>query len=481
MFQDDQIRFFGQPVAVVIADTLDQAEHAAAAIHVDYEARTPELRIEGVETLPAGGSRASAYKARGDADAALSQAPVKVDAVYRIARENHNPMEPHATIAAWDGDRLHLWSKSQFVTNEQVEIAAVFGLPADHVHVTCPFIGGAFGTALRTWPHVTIAAIAARHVNRAVKLVLTRRQMFYTTGHRPRSMQRVALGAGTDGKLSAIVHEGTAETSRYEQFVEALTTITSYLYSCPNVRSSHGLAPTDTSTPTYMRAPGEASGVFAVECAMDELAGALNMDPVALRLLNEPSIDEGENRPFSSRSLKDCIEQGAARFGWSRRDPRPRAMRDGRLLIGWGMATATYPAFHAPAGARARLRGNGPAEVEAAASDMGPGTYTSMTQVAADALGLPPEHVSFQLGRSDFPQTPPHGGSMTMASVGSAVQAACLAVRAKAVQAAIADARSPLFGAAAADIDAADGRSVRQKRTGAPRNICHDRRAARID
>jgi xanthine dehydrogenase YagR molybdenum-binding subunit len=383
---------------------------------------------------------------------------VTVDAIYRIARENHNPMEPHATVAAWDGDRLNLWSKSQFVVNEQAEIAAVFGLPVGHVHVTCPFVGGGFGTTLRTWPHVTIAAIAARHVNRPVKLVLTRKQMFHTTGHRPRTMQRVALGAGPDGKLSAIVHEGTGETSRYEQFVEALTTITSYLYACPNVRSSYRLAPTDTGTPTYMRGPGEASGIFAVECAMDELAVALNMDPVALRLVNEPAIDEGENRPFSSRSLKACLEQGAARFGWSRRDQRARSMRDGRLLIGWGMASATYPAFQAPARARARLRGNGPAEVETASCDMGPGTYTSMTQVAADALGLPPEQVSFQLGRSDFPAAPPHGGSMTMASVGAAVQAAALAVREKAVQAAIADARSPLFGAAVADIDAADGR-----------------------
>jgi xanthine dehydrogenase YagR molybdenum-binding subunit len=234
--------------------------------------------------------------------------------------------------------------------------------------------------------------------------MLTRKQMFYTTGHRPRSMQRVALGAGADGKLSAIVHEGTAETSRYEQFVEALTTITSYLYSCPNVRSSYGLAPTDTSTPTYMRAPGEASGLFAVESAMDELAVALNMDPVALRLNNEPSIDEGENRPFSSRSLKACIEQAAGRFGWSRRDPRPRAMRDGRLLIGWGMATATYPVFQAPAGrvppARQRPGGGG-----GGGKRHGAGTYTSMTQVAADALRCRPNSLvpAWSFG---FPATP---------------------------------------------------------------------------
>jgi xanthine dehydrogenase YagR molybdenum-binding subunit len=458
VFQDDQVRFFGQPVAVVIADTLDQAEHAAATLRVRYEARQIDLQIEGVGTPEGDGGRTAAETARGDADAALSQAPIKIDAIYRIARENHNPMEPHATVATWEGDRLNLWSKSQFVVNEQAEIAAVFGLPEDHVHVTCPFIGGAFGTTLRTWPHVTIAAIAARHVHRPVKLVLTRKQMFHTTGYRPRTIQRVALGASVDGRLRAMVHEGTGETSRYEQFVESLTSITSYLYTCPDVRSSYRLAPADTSTPTYMRAPGEASGMFALECAMDELAVALNMDPVTLRLVNEPALDEGENRPFSSRSLKACLEQGAAQFGWSRRDPRPGAMRDGHLLIGWGMASTTYPAFQAPAGARVRLRANGPAEVETASSDMGPGTYTSMTQVAADALGMASEEVAFQLGRSDFPAAPPHGGSMTMASVGSAVQAACLAAREKAVQAAIADSGSPLFGIPAAEIEAADGR-----------------------
>jgi xanthine dehydrogenase YagR molybdenum-binding subunit len=425
---------------------------------VRYEVRPTDLQIEGVGTLPANGGRTAAETARRDADAALSQAPIKINAIYRIARENHNPMEPHATVAAWDGDRLNLWSKSQFVVNEQAEITAVFGLPADHVRMTCPFVGGAFGTTLRTWPHVTIAAIAARHVHRPIKLVLTRKQMFHTTGYRPCTIQRIALGAGTDGRVRAIVHEGTSETSRYEQFVESLTSITSYLYTCPDVRSSYRLAPADTSTPTYMRAPGEASGMFALECAMDELAVALNMNPVALRLVNEPAVDEGENRPFSSRSLKACLEQGAARFGWSRRDPRPGAMRDGHLLIGLGMASTTYPAFQAPAGARVRLRANGPAEVETASSDMGPGTYTSMTQVAADALGMDPEQVAFQLGRSDFPATPPHGGSMTMASVGSAVQAACLAAREKAVQAAIADSGSPLFGIPPGDIEAADGR-----------------------
>jgi xanthine dehydrogenase YagR molybdenum-binding subunit len=454
VLQDDQVRFFGQPVAVVVAETLDQAEHAALAVRIDYEARTPATRIGEVETVVPG----DADTARGDADAALLQAPVTIDAIYGIARENHNPMEPHATVAAWDGDRLTLWSKSQFVVNEAAEIAAVFGLPVENVQVICPFIGGAFGTALRTWPHVTLAALAARVAGRPVKLVLTRRQMFFTTGHRPRTVQRVALGADRGGRLLAMVHEGTGETSRYENFVEALTTVASYLYSCPNVRTRYRLAPLDSGTPTYMRGPGEASGIFALECALDELAVELGIDPVELRVRNEPAIDEGENRPFSSRSLVACYEAGAARFGWDRRDPGIGSMRDGRMLVGWGTATATYPVFRAPASARARLMPDGTAEVETAASDMGPGTYTSMTQVAADALGLSPSQVRFQLGRSDLPPAPPHGGSMTMASVGSAVQAACLAARNRAIERAMSDDRSALRGVNSDALEVREGR-----------------------
>jgi xanthine dehydrogenase YagR molybdenum-binding subunit len=434
VLQDNQIRFFGQPVAVVVAETLDAAEHAALAVHIEYDARTPAVNIEapGVEAVAPEaalkpGARISADSARGDADAAFAAAPVRIDATYGVARENHNPMEPHATIAAWDGDRLTLWSKSQFVVNEQAEIAAIFGVPAENVLVICPFIGGAFGTTLRTWPHVAVAALAARVVGRPVKLALTRKQMFYSTGCRPRTIQRLALGATADGRLTSIVHEATGETSRYEQFIEGVTGLSSMMYSCANVRTRYRLAPLDISTPTYMRAPGEATGIAGLECAMDELAVALGMDPVELRLRNEPTVDESNGRAFSSRSLRQCLTEGAARFGWGRRVSEPRSMRDGRLLIGWGVAAATYPANRGKASARCRLNADGTADVEAAASDMGPGTYTSMTQVAAETLGLPMSAVRFRLGRSDFPATPPHGGSVTMASVGSAVQAACLA------------------------------------------------------
>ena len=438
VFQDAEVRFFGQPVAVVVADTLQQAQHAAMAVQIVYEGRTPVVRLDGGEStavVPAAmrpGAHTTADTARGDADRALAEAPVRVDATYGIAREHHNPMEPHATVAAWSGDRLTVWSKSQFVVNEAAELAAVFGLPTEHVRVICPFIGGAFGTSLRTWSHVTVAALAARHTARPVKLVLTRRQMFYATGHRPRTHQRVAVGATRDGRLTALVHEGTGETSRYEEFIEALTSPSLMMYGCPNVRTRYRVMPLDSATPTFMRAPGESSGLFALESALDELAVALQIDPVALRLRNDTMRDEHAGLPFSSRSLRECYELGAARFGWKRRNPRPGSMRDGRLRVGWGVASATYPMIRAEAAARARLLADGTAEVEAAASDMGPGTYTAMTQVAADALGLSPSQIRFRLGQSDFPPTPPHGGSMTMASVGSAVHAACLAVREKA-------------------------------------------------
>jgi xanthine dehydrogenase YagR molybdenum-binding subunit len=305
----------------------------------------------------------------------------------------------------------------------------VFGIPAANIRVVSPFVGGAFGSGLRTWPHVTLAALGARVAGRPVKLMLSRREMYYGVGYRPHTVQRVALAASRDGALAAIVHEGYQETSTYEEFSEALLNASRFLHSCPNVFTRHRIARMNVHTPTYMRAPGEASGVFALESAMDELAVALGVDPVELRLRNEPERDEFKQLPFSSRSTRACYRVAAERFGWSRRDPEPRSMRDGRWLIGWGMATATYPMNYAPASAAARLLPDGTAEVTSASSDMGPGTWTSMTQVAAETLGLPIEQVKFSLGDTRLPRAAIHGGSMTMASVGSAVQAACRKAR----------------------------------------------------
>src|SRR4051795_12544100 len=306
-------------------------------------------------------------------------------------------------------------------------------MPAENIRVVSPFVGGAFGSSLRTWPHVTLAALGSRVAGRPVKVMLSRREMYYGVGYRPHTVQRVALGASREGRLTAILHEGYQETSTYEEFSEALLNASRFLHSCPNVYTRHRIAPMNVHTPTYMRAPGEASGVFALENAMDELAVALNIDPVELRLRNEPEIDEFKKLPFSSRSTRECYRVAAERFGWSRRNPEPRSMRDGRWLIGWGMAAATYPMNYAPAPATARLPPGGTAVVTSASSDMGPGTWTSMTQVAAETLGLPIERVKFTLGDTRFPKASVHGGSMTMASVGSAVQAACRRVREQAL------------------------------------------------
>jgi len=424
VLQDDRVNHQGQPIALVIAENLEQATHAARLVRVTYGAEPAITDINRADVVDPTHEKTDQGEVkpdetrRGDPDGALVAAEVKVDQTYVIPRENHNPIEMHATIAAWDGDRVTLWDKTQWVHNVAEEIAAVFGIPAENVRVVSPFVGGAFGSGLRTWPHVTLAALGARVAGRPVKLMLSRREMYYGVGYRPHTVQRVALGASRDGRLAAILHEGYQETSTYEEYTEALLNASRFLHSCPNVRTHHRLAPMNVHTPTYMRAPGEASGVFALECAMDELAVALGIDPVELRLRNEPERDEFKQLPFSSRSTKECYRAAAERFGWSRRNPKPRSMRDGRWLIGWGMASA-----------KARLLPDGTAEVTSAASDMGPGTWTSMTQVAAETLGLPIERVKFVLGDTRLPRAPVHGGSLTMASVGSAVQAACRSAR----------------------------------------------------
>jgi xanthine dehydrogenase YagR molybdenum-binding subunit len=435
VLQDDRVNHQGQPIALVIADTLEQANHAATLVRVTYAPEAGTTDIERVEpVLPTQqktdqGETQPPETRRGDPEGAYAGAEGKVEATYVIPRENHNPIEMHATIAAWDGDRLTLWDKTQWVHNTADEIAAVFGIPAENIRVVSPFVGGAFGSGLRTWPHVTLAALGARVARRPVKLMLSRREMYYGVGYRPHTVQRVALGASRDGRLAAILHDGYQETSAYEEFSEALLSATGFLHSCPNVYTRRRIARMNVHTPTYMRAPGEVSGIFALESAIDELAVALNIDPVELRLRNEPEQDESKGLPFSSRSTRECYRAAAERFGWGRRNPQPRSMRDGRWLIGWGMASATYPMNYAPASAMTRLLPDGTAEVMSASSDMGPGTWTSMTQVAAETLGLPIERVRFILGDTRLPRAPVHGGSMTMASVGSAVQAACRMAR----------------------------------------------------
>lgn len=436
VLQDAEVLFSGQPVALVVATTQPQALYAASLVRVTY-GPGPERRIHFDPALSRPTSEAAAKKGRGpetkqgDPDAAFAAAPVRVDATYLQAREQHNAMEPHATVAQWQGDRLTLWSKTQWVGNERDEIARRFGIAPEKVRVINPFVGGAFGSALRTWPHVTLAAMAARRAGRPVRLELTRRQLFTAIGFRPETRQRVALGADRDGRLTAMIHEVTGQTSTYEEFAEGTLAPAATTYACPDRRTRYGLVPMNVSTPCPMRGPGWATGLIGQEMAMDELAEQLRLDPIELRLRNYAERDPVKDLPWSSKALRACYRQGAERFGWSRRTPEPRAMQDGRELVGFGMATAIYHVARYPTSASATLFADGTVTVRCATTDMGPGTYTSATQVAADTLGLPLERVRFELGDSTFPPAKEHGGSTTMASVGSAVQAACAALKSK--------------------------------------------------
>ncbi|MFH9085563.1 xanthine dehydrogenase family protein molybdopterin-binding subunit [Streptomyces sp. NPDC017673] len=452
VFQDDRVHFHGQPVAVVVATTLEAAQHGASLVKVRYDAEQPSTDLTGAQP-----DEPTRY-ARGDVDTAWHSAAVRLDLTYRTARNHQNPMEPHATIARWDGDRLTVWDKTQWVVGTQTELAAVFGLPLDAVRVISPFVGGGFGSGLRCWPHTVAAALAARETKRPVKLVLSRRQMYFGTGFRPSYAYRLRLSSDRRGRLSAAVHEMDAETSSYETFTEAVMRAGQMLYSMPHVRQAYRTVPLDVNTPLWMRGPGFATASFVIESAMDELAHELGVDPIELRRRNEPNEDESSGLPFSTRRLRECYTVGAREFGWARRRHKPRSTRDGDWLIGMGMAAGVYDTARMPARARARLNADGTAVIEAAASDMGPGTYTSQTQVAADALGLIMRAVTFRLGDSRYPRTPPHGGSMTMASVGSATLDACDRVRRQAIELAVRDEESPLYGARAEDVVVRGGR-----------------------
>jgi xanthine dehydrogenase YagR molybdenum-binding subunit len=464
--QDAHVYYHGQPIGVVVAETLEQARHAATLVRVTYheEQALTEFATAAACAFPPKqeksqdrGNKNSPDYERGEPDRAFTEAAVKVEETYTIPVEHHNPMEMHATVAVWDGPRLTLYDKTQWVDNVQRQVALAFGIPTDDVRILSPFVGGAFGSALRVWPHVYIAAMAAKHVGRPVKLMLTRAQTFTIPGYRPHTVQKVALGATRDGKLTAILHDATAQTSTYEEYTETTVNPTRFLYACPNVRARYRLAAMNVNTPGSMRAPGEATGVYALECALDELAVALRMDPVELRLRNHADADPQNGQPWSSKSLKECYRVAAERFGWARRNPKPGSMRDGRLLVGYGMATATWPTHRQGATVLVRIRADGSAVVQTAASDIGPGTYTVMTQIAADALGLPVDRVHFNLGDSRMPEAPVEGGSMTVASVGSAVDEAARVAVGRVVEIARADTRSPLHGAAEDGVGVADG------------------------
>jgi xanthine dehydrogenase YagR molybdenum-binding subunit len=432
--QGARVLYSGQPLALVVAETPEQARHAASLVHVEY------VRHEHATDLRGNLKRArkprgdGAPSSRGHAGRTWRQADVRVDAEFWMPVEHHNPMELFAATVVPDEDgRLIVYDKTQGVQNVQRYLSRVFKYPNHRLRVFSPFVGGAFGSGLRPQYHVFLAVLAARELRRPVRVMLTRPQMF-TFGHRPGLWQRVALGASTEGRLEAVIHEAVGETSRFEDFTEHVVDASGLLYRCDHVKLGYKLAKLDLYTPMDMRAPGAVSGVYALECAMDELAFRLGMDPLELRIRNYAERDQAEDKPFGSKELRACYEQGARRFGWPRRDPRPGSMRDGQTLIGWGMATGVWDAMQEPASAKAVLTADGNLTVSAATADIGTGTYTVMSQIAADTLGLPLENVTFTLGDSCLPDAPVEGGSFTVSSVGSAVKAACERLRGKLIR-----------------------------------------------
>ena len=394
LLQTDEVRYSNEPVAVVVADTLERATDGARTLQasIRYEAATPNADYQR--------AKATAYQPekmmgrpintqRGDVAAGLRQGPTRLDVVYTTPNEHHNPMEPHATLARWDGPNLTLYDATQGVSGARGAVAKTLGIKEENVRVLCPFVGGGFGCKGSAWSHVVLAAMAAKQTGRPVRLVLERPQMFGMVGNRPFTDQHIQIAARDDGTLTGMRHDVISTTSTFEDWNESSAILTRMLYAVPNQATTHKLVKLDVGTPTFMRAPGETSGSFALESAMDEMAYGLNMDPLAFRLKNYAEMEPQEKRPWSEKSLRECYQIGADKFGWSRRNPKPRSMRDGNTLIGLGMATATYPANRSEASAIARILPDGTAMVASGTQDLGTGTYTVMTQVAADALGFP--------------------------------------------------------------------------------------------
>jgi xanthine dehydrogenase YagR molybdenum-binding subunit len=437
LLQDDRILYGGQPIAVAIAETLEAAMESARLVTAQYAEQAPSIRLD--QGLPhayipkkVGGAGDPGTSSRGDFENQFPHAGLRMEEIYTTPFQTHSPLEPHATIAVWEGtDKLTLYDTSQGIFGDRKRIAELLGLDPENVRVVSLFLGGGFGSKGPCWSHTPICALAAREVKRPVKLVVRRPQMFGPVGCRSATHQTISVGAGVDGKLAALKNETITHTSTFDEFTETASLPTRMLYSVPNNATVQKLIRSDIGTPSYTRAPGEAPGTFALEVAMDELAVKLKMDPLALRLKNYAERDEEKQLPWSGKSLRQCYEKGAEKFGWAGRKPEPRSMREGHKLVGWGMATAVYPARRSPASALARLNPDGTFLVEAGSQDVGGGTYTIMTQIAADALRVPVSAVNFQLGDTRFPETPVSGGSQTAATAGAAVEAAGHALRQK--------------------------------------------------
>jgi xanthine dehydrogenase YagR molybdenum-binding subunit len=460
LLQDDQVAYSNQPIAVVVAETIEQANGAAALVRVAYERAPAKVDFEAERSnayAPDKLNGAPTDTTRGDIEAGLASATHRVDVAFTTPFQHHNPMEPHATLASWDGEKLSIEDSTQYVAGVRRTLAKTFGISPDLVHVRSSFVGGAFGGKGSAWSHVILAAMASRQLGRPVRLVMQRPQLFGPVGGRPATAQTIRMGTDADGHLTALEHKSTSTTSVIEDWVESCAVVTRQLYASQAVATSHRLVKLNVGTPTFQRAPGESTGMFALESAMDEMAIAAGLDPMEFRLRNDARRDEQKNAPYSSKALSECYRAGAERIVWSRRSATPGTLRDGHWLVGLGCASATRPAKRSPCAARVRITADGRALVSSSTSEIGCGNYTVMAQVAADALGLPVDKVRFELGDTSLPEAPISAGSMTMESVGSAIDAACAEARKQLIAKTIADPDSPLHGAASDDVVIEDG------------------------
>ncbi|MFS8201654.1 xanthine dehydrogenase family protein molybdopterin-binding subunit [Streptomyces sp. CWNU-52B] len=455
--QDDRVLHYGQHIGVVVARTPEQARHAASLVEVAYEAGKALLDIDdpraeivvdpwGMDTR------------KGDVDAGFEQADVVVESTYTTPDNTNNPLGLMTTIASWHGDALTVHDSTQWPNNVRTSLATIFQIPESGIRVLAPFVGGAFGAGLRVWPHVVLTVLAAREVKRPVKLVLTRPEMFTSVGHRPNTVQRLRVGTSRAGDLVAFEHYSTASVAMEDDHFAPIATSSAAAYACPHVLTRDRQARLNIPSPGFMRAPAESEGNFALESTIDEVAHTIGMDPLEFRLRNHADVHPILGLPWSSKALRECYELGAERFGWSRRTPETGSMRDGRLLVGYGLSGVAYPFFQLPCQARASVHRDGSAYVRSAATDIGTGTYTIMAQLAAELLGLDISRVRFDLGDSDMPYSPPAGGSGLTGALSNAVHASCDRLLGEFLDTVRDDARSPLRGVSPAEVTVTDGR-----------------------
>lgn len=470
---DDKILFNGQPIALVIADTFEQAAYAASLLKIDYEAETHETSLEenlGEARKPKKGlstfMKPGPPKPKGNFDKAYKKAPNKMSGEYQHSIEHHNPMEMFASTVHYESDeKLTIYDKTQGAINSQMYVANVFGLKYKNVRIISPFVGGAFGSGLRPQYQLFLAVMASLHLKKSVRVVMNRHQMF-TFGHRPATMQYVQYATDEAGKMEAMFHKSISETSSFEDYTETIVSWGNMMYPCKNVKPEQQLVALDVSTPLDMRAPGGSTGMHPIECAIDELAYQLKKDPIEFRLINYSDVDDSSGKPYSSKELKECFKQGAEKIGWHTRSPEPRSVKRGNNFVGMGMATGMWEASQLPARAEAILTPDGKLNVCSATADIGTGTYTVMAQIAADLMGMNMDDVTFSLGDSDMPFAPIEGGSFTVATVGTAVQKACEGLQKKLIKSAKKIKSSPFANLEEDEITFAGG-AIRSKKNAA--------------